>query len=496
MIFTLRQPQSFSEIGRKDNQEDYLWPLPANVTADQRVFIMCDGVGGQEKGEVASQSAATGIGEYLTQHWPADGVVTKAIFNEALAAGYRALDEADNGSDSVRKMGTTMTCLVLHEDGALLAHIGDSRIYHLRPSLTDPANGRSGILHQTRDHSLVNDLLRVGEITEEEAANFPHKNIITRAMQPCQERPCRADVVNIDDIKPGDYFFLCSDGVLEQVSNAKLEEIVADARLSDEEKIAAILEVCRDKTRDNHTCWLVPIADVEGVAPKAAAVAEATIIEDVVEEDADAEIEDVADDEPTLQAEVDASTAVEDDEEENTPEAFLEPEPKGFLGKVWLRCRKAGAKIAAFCRPCWERFMAWFRTTKVYKNLAQTNRWHWIIMTIAFLAVYDLVLFFFGDTSYSIIFPKVTPSENIDIVEKPKLIEPEVQEYEAPKPSVDKDDDKKNKEIDDAVEKIPLEIEEVPASVNTETEVEPDVPTSSEIKMTAPKIEVKSQPTE
>lgn len=482
MIFTLRQPQSFIQIGRKDNQEDYLWPLPANVTADQRVFIMCDGVGGQEKGEVASQTAATSIGEYLTNHWPANGEVTKDLFNEALAAAYDALDEVDGGSDSVRKMATTMTCLVLHSGGALLAHIGDSRIYHLRPSLADAAKGTSGIMHQTHDHSLVNDLLRVGEITEEEAENFPRKNVITRAMMPGQERRSRADIVNLTDVKSGDYFFLCSDGVLEQVSNAKLDEIIADSSLTDEDKIAILLATCYGMTRDNHTCWLVPIENVEVGNPVAG-------IEDVVEEDADAEIEDVAEEETAPQVDVDTAAIEEDADEENTPEAFIVPE--SFWGKVWLKCRKAAARVAAFFRPLWDRFMTWFRGTRLYAKFAQTNRWHWIIITIAFLTVYDTLLFFFGDTSYNIIFPKITPTDSITTVEQPKLIESDVQEYEAPKPTVDKDGDNKDKDLDDAVERIPLEEEEVPASVNAEPEAAPDVPSSSEIKMTAPKIEVK-----
>lgn len=485
MIFTLRQPQSFIEIGRKDNQEDYLWPLPANVTADQRVFILCDGVGGQEKGEVASMTAATAIGEYLTNHWPANGEVTKELFNEALAAGYDALDEADGGSDSVRKMATTMTCLVLHSGGALLAHIGDSRIYHLRPSLADPARGTSGIMHQTYDHSLVNDLLRVGEITEEEAETFPRKNVITRAMLPGLERRHRADIVNLTDVKAGDYFFLCSDGVLEQISNANLDEIIADSRLSDEEKIAAIHAICFGNTRDNHTCWLVPIENVEGGLPVAATVAG---IEDVVEEAPDVEIEDVAEEEPEPLVDVDTAAIEEDDEEENTPEAFLEPQ--SFWGKTCQKCRKAAARILAFCRPLWDRFMTWFRGTRLYARLAQTNRWHWIIITIVVLTIYDVLLFFFGDTSYNIMYPKITPVDTITTTEQ-KLLEPEVQEYEAPKPTVDKDEDNKDKEIDDAVERIPLEEEEMPASVNAEPEAAPDVPSSSEIKMTAPKIEVK-----
>lgn len=260
MIINILQPQSFSEIGRKDNQEDFLWPSPEAVTTDQRVFIMCDGVGGQDSGEVASQTAGTALGEYITSHWPEDGIMTKDLFNEALSFAYDELDKADTGAE--RKMGTTMTCIVLHRGGVLLAHIGDSRIYQIRPTLSDVAKERSGIVYQTEDHSLVNDLLRMGEITQEEAINFPQKNVITRAMQPNQERRSRADIINIADVQQGDFFFLCCDGVLEKVNNLTLGNILANKELDNSAKIASIKSICDSGTRDNYTCWLVPIGEI------------------------------------------------------------------------------------------------------------------------------------------------------------------------------------------------------------------------------------------
>lgn len=260
MKITIRQPKSFSEIGRKDNQEDFLWPNPATVTTENRVFVMCDGVGGQDSGEVASETAATALGTYLTEHQSEDGIVTKADFEKALSYAYDEMDKVDTGA--VKKMGTTMTCLVLHKGGALVAHIGDSRIYHVRPSLASK-EGRTGIIYQSADHSLVNDLLRAGEITEEEAVNFPQKSVITRAMQPHLERRYKADIYEINDVESGDYFFLCCDGVLEQLTNDKLGEILANVTLNDDEKIAAVKAVCDGNTRDNYTCWLVPIDKVE-----------------------------------------------------------------------------------------------------------------------------------------------------------------------------------------------------------------------------------------
>ena len=260
MEITIRQPLTFSEIGRKDNQEDNVYPSGKNLTIDNRFFVLCDGMGGHDNGELASDTVCHALGNYFETNVPNDGIITVDYFKDALAYAYDELDKQDNGA--VKKMGTTMTCLYLHKKGYLVAHIGDSRIYHVRPSNTDLANGRLGIIYQSSDHSLVNDLLKAGELTEEEAISFPQKNIITRAMQPNLERRYKADVFSFSDIQSGDYFFLCSDGVLEQLTNERLCDILSDNSTTDEEKLEAIRQVCYDKTKDNYTCYLIPIDKV------------------------------------------------------------------------------------------------------------------------------------------------------------------------------------------------------------------------------------------
>lgn len=253
MKILIRQPLTFSEIGRKDNQEDCIYPKYDEVSNRSSFFILCDGMGGHDNGEVASATICNALGRYFESHIPENGIMTIDIFNQALTFAYDELDKQDTGS--VRKMGTTMTCLYLHKNGYLVAHIGDSRIYHVRP--------QSGIVYQSSDHSLVNDLLRAGELTEEEAKVFPQKNVITRAMQPHLERRHKADVFSFSDIQEGDYFFMCSDGVLEQLTNDKLCEILSNKKLTDVDKLEAIKQVCEGKTKDNYTCYLIPIDDVK-----------------------------------------------------------------------------------------------------------------------------------------------------------------------------------------------------------------------------------------
>lgn len=504
MKYTLRQPKAFSEIGKKPNQEDFLWPLETEASALHRVFIVCDGVGGRAKGEVASQTVAITLGEYLTQHWPADGVVTKEIFNKALAQAYKALDIADPTGDENNTMATTMTCVVLHTNGVLLAHIGDSRIYHIRPSLANPEEERSGIIYQTEDHSLVNDLLRIGEITEEEAENFPHKNVITRAMQPHLERPYRADIINLTDVKGGDYLFLCSDGVLERLSNEQLASILSTEDIDDTDKLSAIKDICDHHTRDNYTCFLVGIDEVEEGQTLLPCPTEEE--EELPDEDIEEVIEEEDDTAPSdnVAEEGDEDKACATENEDNNEDVEEEEEEEEddddedtLLSRIRRSTRKAWRRFRAFVLKYWAIGTARIKATKFYQRLMDTNRWHWIAGTIAFLTAYDLLLFFFGDTSYSIIYPTPKPNDSISVQEQESLIEPEVEEYEAPKPIL-KDDKKKDADaevVEQGGEVAPIEEgASTPTSVNAEPAAAPAPTTPSAPEIQKPTIQAPPPP--
>lgn len=246
------KPLSIYELGQRANQEDSIYPEQGKATADDRLFILCDGMGGHDSGEVASQTVCKTMSEYILSHISLDAPFTEEIFSEALSTAYNVLDEKDNGA--TKKMGTTMTFLKFHCNGCLLAHIGDSRIYHIRPSEKE-------IRFKTRDHSLVNDLMAIGEITPEEAKTSKQKNIITRAMQPHLERRPKADIKHIIDIRQDDYFFLCSDGMLEETEDSDLLNILSDSESSDEEKLEILIKVS-ENNRDNHSAYLIHILEV------------------------------------------------------------------------------------------------------------------------------------------------------------------------------------------------------------------------------------------
>ena len=246
------------EQGPRPRQEDSIFPAHNSTQEGDRLFIVCDGMGGHSAGDVASSTVCSALsGHILANSADVEGVFTDDMFKEALAAAYDALDTKDDGSP--KKMGTTLTFLKLHKDGYTIAHIGDSRVYHIRPGADAET---TEILFQTMDHSLVNDLVRIGEMTPEEAKTSKQRNVITRAMQPNQERRSRADIAHCNDIKPGDYFMLCSDGILEQMEDDNLKFIFSDKGGDAERKIDMLIKVT-EGNHDNHSAVIVRIDEVE-----------------------------------------------------------------------------------------------------------------------------------------------------------------------------------------------------------------------------------------
>lgn len=252
------------------HQEDSMYPAFGESTEADRMFILCDGMGGHDAGEVASATVCEEMSRSVNDALDGGADFSRATFDAALDAAFRGLDEKDVNPESKKKMGTTMTFLMLSRAGAFIGHMGDSRVYHIRPG-KDGASTR--IIHKTYDHSLVNDLVRIGELTEEEAKHSPRRNVITRALQPHLDRRPRADVYATEDVRPGDYFYMCSDGMLERMEDDRIREIFSEAGGDDSSKMETLKRET-EANQDNHTAFVVHITDViaePGDAPEATA---------------------------------------------------------------------------------------------------------------------------------------------------------------------------------------------------------------------------------
>ena len=235
------------ETGAKKNQEDYLWPSPGKASAADRIFIVCDGVGGSDNGEVASRVVAESVGEALTGR-PSEASLL--LINELLEAARQELVEYALVKGLGRDMATTFTLLQLVNQRAFIAWCGDSRIYHLRGN---------EILFRSDDHSLVHSLVRKGELTEEEARDHPQKNLLLKAIRADDARP-EAEARWIRDIEEGDQFLLCTDGLLENLSDADLLTLLQMQATGALDLSEALRQSCQDKTRDNYSMYLVRVS--------------------------------------------------------------------------------------------------------------------------------------------------------------------------------------------------------------------------------------------
>ena len=221
-------------VGRqRDHNEDSLFyfnSIFANVTNDTNfgVFVVADGMGGHEYGEVASSIASKTVGDYIVKklyfplyspekNGPPNESMQEIIEHAIKLAQNSVMQKAPGG-------GTTVTVGVVIGDQITIGHVGDTRLYFFYP------DGRIDI--KTSDHSLVKRLVDLGQITESEAKSHPNKNVLYRALG--QSEPFRPDLFSATIPKPG-YILLCSDGLWGSVSD---EDLFRIAKNSDTPSIA------------------------------------------------------------------------------------------------------------------------------------------------------------------------------------------------------------------------------------------------------------------
>jgi protein phosphatase len=213
-----------TDVGMKrSHNEDYF-----ALIEDEQLFLVADGMGGHACGEVASKLSADVIGEFY-QHskdmeatWPYRYDHSLSYVENRMVAAIRLANarifQKSQGDPNLRGMGTTIVgCLILG-NFAYVAHVGDSRCYRV-------SNGE--IQPLTRDHSLLEDYKDARpDMTDEEARNFPHKNVITRALG--MRENVQVDI-NKFEINDGDRFVLCSDGLSGMLEDDEIHTIVSEA---------------------------------------------------------------------------------------------------------------------------------------------------------------------------------------------------------------------------------------------------------------------------
>jgi PPM family protein phosphatase len=218
-----------------------------SLLARSPLFVVADGMGGAQAGEVASKIAVESFHAGL----PHDSSPEEALAAHALAANAR-IHALSRENVEQAGMGTTLTAVYVGEQEVAIAHVGDSRAYCLRDG---------ELLRLTDDHSLVDELIREGRLTPEEAEEHPQRSIITRALGP--EETVEVDTRSFR-ARPGDVYLLCSDGLTSMVGEAQLAEILrryVHGRLRDAGE--ALIEAANQAGgRDNITVILLRLEEV------------------------------------------------------------------------------------------------------------------------------------------------------------------------------------------------------------------------------------------
>jgi len=238
------QVASISDRGLSEkrplNEDSFL------ADGERGIFVVADGVGGADAGEVASAKAVEVLNDAFQQVTAGEDV--EDLMELAIQRANRAIHQMAAEDPRASMMATTVVALHLEGRRATIGHVGDSRLYRLDP------NGK--LLRETEDHSIVEEEVRAGRMTPEQAANHPSKNVISRALG--AEESVEADMKTIE-VESGNSFLLCTDGITRHLPDNELRELLMSGR--GVEAICAEMKVrCYQRgAEDNLTAVIVQL---------------------------------------------------------------------------------------------------------------------------------------------------------------------------------------------------------------------------------------------
>lgn len=233
---------SITDTGiQREMNQDYFFASDEPVGNLPNLYIVADGMGGHKAGDYASRYTTQRIVASVSRS-PGNEPVT--ILKEAIATANKLLMEEAAEDETKQGMGTTLVAATVIDRRLYVANIGDSRLYII-----------DGDIHQvTRDHSLVAEMVRIGEVDVSEARKHPDKNIITRAIG--AEEGVEADFFEVE-LKAHDRILICTDGLTNMVEDSAIRDIIMqEAPL--EERVAQLVKAANDGGgRDNITVMMI-----------------------------------------------------------------------------------------------------------------------------------------------------------------------------------------------------------------------------------------------
>lgn len=233
---------SLTDIGNtREMNQDYLYSSEESVGKLPNLFLVADGMGGHKAGEFASRYVVEHIVRSIKGSKEEEAVV---ILSESIETANRKLKEYADAHQQMRGMGTTIVAAVIQGRTLIVANVGDSRLYIVGEEITQV----------TQDHSLVQEMVRLGQMDPQSAKNHPDKNIITRAVGVSEK--IKIDIFE-RQLRAGDYIILCSDGLTNMVEDSVILQILHGAgSLSD--KAERLIELAnKNGGKDNITVIII-----------------------------------------------------------------------------------------------------------------------------------------------------------------------------------------------------------------------------------------------
>lgn len=193
-----------TDIGKiRKNNEDYIY-----YDSKTNIFVLADGMGGHNAGEIASQKASEYLFEYL--HAKGDITIDENILKEAVIFSNNKLLKTSKESVEFTGMGTTFTCAMIRENEAIIAHIGDTRAYKI---------DEESIVQITEDHTVSHQLYKQGKISKKELKVHKSKHILIKALGTLENL---APDMYSESFEKGAYLLICSDGLTDQIGDKKI----------------------------------------------------------------------------------------------------------------------------------------------------------------------------------------------------------------------------------------------------------------------------------
>lgn len=234
-----------TDVGSKRAvNQDYMYCSENSVGSFHNLFIVADGMGGHKAGDYASKLCVEKMVQSIEQ---SEQKTQVSLFEEAVDAANRAVYSESQEHEEYEGMGTTLVACTMQEDTLYVANIGDSRLYLLRDD---------DIMQITEDHSLVEEMVKQGNITESEARVHPQKNIITRAVG--IDQSVQADFFELE-IYPDDIIMLCSDGLSNMIEDEDMEYIVKHSESLQDAGETLVARANENGGSDNITVVLVRV---------------------------------------------------------------------------------------------------------------------------------------------------------------------------------------------------------------------------------------------